>query len=265
MSDLDPLTKQISSLAAALAAAGKTKSPLHQAEELNRALRVANSVDWSKITDRIEDALRVSKTEADRALVERRQRMLEAIKAKGLYYRSEAEVDTIDVFKVRYKGPVAIVEFAGVEVGTADELDGTKLAETILAIRPRLEKEGMDRTKFFGLVKTAITNANLKKPSRDGFMDLTSIYREMLFEQAWTKSSFAKSGEGKHFPDYPFHQFLWDLAAFIDGGNREGDFRLAGRTPAMSDQVKAYKLPNLANPQAAGEVLHMLRVQKVQE
>ncbi|MBN8457526.1 MAG: hypothetical protein J0M04_06800 [Verrucomicrobia bacterium] len=265
MNDLDSITKQISALAAALTASAKTKNPVQQADELKKALKTARSVDWDKFAAAIQEALGTSTAETVRLLAERRQKMLEAVKAKGLHFRSEAEVDTVDVFKVRYKGPTAIIEFAGVEVDASDELDGPKLADTILATRSRLEKGGLDRAKFFSLVKAAITHADAKNPSRDHYIDIPSIYREMLFEQAWSKSNFAKSGSAKHFPEYPFYQFLWDLAAFVGGGNREGDMRLAGRTPAMSERATSYLLPNLNQPQAQGEVLHMLRIQKVQE
>jgi hypothetical protein len=265
MNDLDSLTKQISTLAVSLAAAGKAKTFIQQAEDFKRSLKSAREVDWEKLIPLIEEALGSAKSEAEVQLGGRRQKMLEAVKVKGVFIRPDAEVDSVDVFKVRYKGGGTIVEFAGVELETLDELDGEKLADAILALRSRLEKATMERGKFFTLVKTAIAHANAKNPSRDGFVELGLIYRELVFEYAWSKSSFAKSGSAKHFPEYPFHQFLWDLAAFIGGGNREGEFRLVGRTPAMSERAISYKLPNLGNPQASGEVLHMLRVQKVQE
>lgn len=263
MNDLDLITKQISTLAATLTAAAKTKSAPHQADELKKALKVVTGIEWTKVGDVIKEALDASTAETARQLAERRQKMLEAVKAKGLHFRAESELDTVDVFKVRYKGTTAIIEFGGVEVFDTDELDGPKLADAILATRFRLEKGGLDRAKFFSLVKAAITHANAKAPSRDGYIDIPSIYREMLFEQAWTKSNFAKSGLAKHFPDYPFYQFLWDLATFIGGGNREGDMRLAGRTPAMSERATSYLLPNLYQPQATGEAIHMLRIQNV--
>ena len=265
MNDLDSITKQISALATALTAAAKAKSSVQQTDELKKALKAASGSDWAKVADAIKEALDASTAETARQLAERRQKMLEAVKAKGIHFRSDSEVDTVDVFKVRYKGTSTIIEFGGVEVDATDELDGPKLADAILATRSRLEKGGLDRARFFSLVKAAITHANAKAPSRDGYIDIPSIYREMLFEQAWTKSNFAKSGSAKHFPDYPFYQFLWDLATFIGGGNREGDMRLAGRTPAMSERATSYLLPNLNQPQAQGEAIHMLRIQKVQE
>jgi|GEM_PF-3030694 len=265
MNDLDKLTKQLASLASDLSASGKAKTFVQQADDLKRALKSAKEVDWEKLIPQIEEALGSAKTEAERQLGKRRQKMLETVKAKGLHYRSEADSDTVDVFKLRYKGATTGIEFASVEVESLDELDGAKLAEAIVSLRGRLEKAGLERGRFFALVNAAITHANAKNPSRDGYVEIGAIYRELLFEHAWSKRAFAKSGSPKYFPEYPFYQFLWDLAAFIGGGNREGDFRLVGRTPAMSERATSYKLPNLGNPQASGEVMHMLRVQKVQE
>lgn len=260
MSDLDQLTKQITALAAALASASKAGNSFQQAEELRKALKAAKDASWDSLPAVIEGALSAAKSEAGRLLAERRQKLLEAVKAKGVHYRFETDADTVDVFKIRYKGATAVIEFAGVEVDVVAELDGAKLADAILAVRARLEKAGFERSKFFAFVKAAISHANAKKPSRDGYVDLGSIYRELVFEQAWSKGSFAKSGAAKHFPEYPFHQFLWDLARFVSGGSREGQWRLEGRTPAMSERATTYSLPNPCQPQAQATVLHTLRV-----
>jgi hypothetical protein len=265
MSEFDQLTKKLASLASELTAAGKAKTFVQQADDLKKSLKSAKEVDWEKSISQIEDALGIAKAEAEKQLGDRRQKMLEAVKEKGIHYRAEADTDTVDVFKVRYKGATTIIEFAGVEVEILDELDGLKVANAILSLRGRLEKASLDRSSFFRFVKAAIEHSNAKKPTRDGYVELGSIYREVVFEQAWSKSSFAKSASAKNFPEYPFHQFLWDLAAFIGGGNQEGDFRLAGRTPAMSERAISYRLPNLTRPHSPGEVLHMLRVQKAQD
>ncbi len=260
MNDLKKLTKQLASLASDLTASGKAKTFIQQADDLKKSLKSAKEVDWEKLIPQIEEALGLAKSEAEKQLGERRQKMLEAVKAKGIHYRSEADTDTVDVFKVRYKGATAIIEFAGVEVEILDELDGLKLANAILSLRSRLEKASLDRSSFFRFVKAAIEHSNAKNPSRDGYVDLGAIYRELLFEHAWSKSSFAKSGSPKHFPEYPFYQFLWDLAAFVSGGSIEGQWRLDGRTPAMSERAEIYALPNVNNPQAPATVLHVLRV-----
>lgn len=264
MNNLEKLTKQLATLASELAASGKAKTFVQQADDLKKALKAAKEVNWEKLIPLIEEALGAAKADADRQLVERRQKMLEAVKAKGIHYRSESDMDTVDVFKVRYKGAATIIEIAGVEVESLDELDGEKLANAILSLRGRLEKSGLDRSSFFRFVKAAIEHSNAKNPSRDGYVDLGAIYRELLFEHAWSKSSFAKSGSPKHFPDYPFHQFLWDLAAFVSEGSIEGNLRLDGRTPAMSERAASHVLPNTKNPNAQATVLHTLRVKPVE-
>jgi hypothetical protein len=265
MTDLNRLVKQLVLLTSELSASDKSKTFVKQVDDLKRALKSAKELQWDKLVPLIEAAIGYAKPNAERQLGERRQKMLEAVRARGIHYRSETDTDTVDVFKVRYKGAMSVIEFAGVEVESMDELDGMKLADAIISLRGRLEKGSLDRSIFFGFVKAAIKHSNAKNPSRDGYVELGAIYRELLFELAWSKGPFAKSGSPKHFPEYPFYQFLWDLAAFIGGGNREGDYRLSGRTPAMSERTTSYKLPNLSNPLAPGEVMHMLRVQKAQE
>lgn len=265
MNEFDHITKKITALATEMTAASKAKTFVQQADDLKKALNSAKEMHWDRLIPLIEESLSNATADAERQLKDRRQKTLEALKAKGVHYRSDPDADTADVFKIRYKGPTAVIEFAGVEVESSDELDGEKLANAILSLRSRLEKSSLNRSSFFKFVKSAIEHANAKNPSRDGFVELFVIYREFLFEQAWSKNSFAKTGSSKHFPDYPLYQFLWDLASFIRGGNREGDLRLSGRTPAMSERTSSYKLPNLESPQAPGEVMHMLRVQKAQE
>lgn len=265
MTSLDTLSKNISSLAAALNSTNKARSPVEQEEELAKALKASKDVNWDLLVPAIEEALSAAKSEVERLLSERRQKMLEMIKSKDIYFRTDSEEDTVDVFKVKYRKTQAVVEFAGVEVQSFDELDGAKLADAILAIRPRLERASLDRSRLFSLVSVAISHANGKNPSRDGYVDLGTIYREVVFEQAWQKTSFAKSASAKHFPEYPFHQFLWDLAAFFAAGNSEGRSRLAGRTPSMSERANSYRLPNLRQPHSPGEVIHMLRVEKTQD
>ena len=265
MSNFEKITSEINALGSCLANAKKTKASVDQCEELKKALKLTKSLDWVNLPQLIEGELSTAKEAADRQLGDRRQRMLETAKEKGIHFRADAEADTVDVFKVRFKGRIAVVEFAGVEIESSNELDGFRLTESIIALKARLEKGCMGRSKFFALAKDAIEHAQSKNPTRDGFVGLMDIYKEVVFELAWSKSAFAKTGLAKHFPDYPFFQFLWDLAAFVSGGNREGGFRLAGRTPAMSERAVSYKLPNLIQPQAQGEVLHLLTVQKINE
>jgi hypothetical protein len=194
----------------------------------------------------------------------RRQKMHEAIRAKGLYYQAGTDSDTADVFKVKFKGATAVIEFAGVEVERSEEIDGEKLADQVIFLRKRLEKNSLDRSSFFKFLKTAIECANAKKPSRDGYADLRTIYREFVFELAWSKSAFAKNASSKYFPDFPFYQFLWNLGSFMVEGSRVGDMKIAGRPPAMAEQSTAYRIPNLANPSAPGDVLHVLKIQRAQ-
>ena len=262
MNEFDNLTKKMNALANDMTAASKAKTFLQQADELQKVLKTAREVNWENLIHLVEETLKMARASIDQQLQDRRRKLLESLKSKGIYYRMDGDADAVDVFKVRYKGPTTIIEFAGVEVESFDEFDGEKLANEIMATRNRMEKSGLDRTTFFKLIKNAIQNANAKNPSNDGYAKIDLIYREFLFEQAWAKPSFAKSGSSKYFPDYPFYQFLWDLAAFIVGGTSEGEFRLSGRPPAMSERTHSYKLPDLKNPQAPGEVMHLLRIQK---
>ncbi len=262
MNEFDNLTKKMNALANDMTAASKAKTFLEQAVELQKVLKTAREINWENLMHLLEETHKTAKANIDQQLQDRRRKLLESLKSKGIYYRMDGDADVVDVFKVRYKGATTIIEFAGVEVESFDELDGEKLANEIMATRNRLEKSGLDRTTFFKLIKNAIQNANAKKLSNDGYMELDPIYREFLFEQAWAKPSFAKSGSSKYFPDYSFYQFLWDLTVFFNGGPSEGEFRLSGRPPSMSERTKAYKLPNLKNLQAPGEVMHKLRIQK---
>jgi hypothetical protein len=262
MTPLDKFAKEITTLGSHLANILKSKNSVDRVEELKKALKLASDADWDGLVKLLEVESMIAKEAADQELSERRQKMLETAKSKGVHYRADSEADTVDVFKVRFKGRETVTEFAGVEVECFRELDGVRLAEAIIELRKRLEKASLDRNKFFALTKSAIESAHAKNPTRDGYVDFISIYKELVFELAWSKSSFAKTGAAKHFPDYPFYQFLWDLAAFIGGGNAEGGYRLVGRTPAMSERATSYRLPSLLQPSAQGEVLHMLRVQK---
>ena len=263
MNEFDNHTKKITLLANEMTAASKAKTFSQQAEELQKVLKAAKEINWENFMHLLEDTQKTVKANIDLQLQERRRKLPETLKSKDIYYRMDGEaVVAVDVFKVRDKGATTIIEFAGVEVESSDELDGEKLAGEIMAVRNRMEKSGLDRTTFFKLIKNAIHSANAKKPSNDGYAELVLIYREFLFEQAWARPSFAKSGCSKYFPDYPFYQFLWDLTVFFNGGPSEGEFRLSGRPPSMSERTKAYKLPNLKNLQAPGEVMHLLRIQK---
>jgi hypothetical protein len=262
MNEFDNLTKKITLLAAEMTAASKAKTFVQQYEDLRKVLKSARETNWANFISLLEETQKTAKANIELQLQDRRRKLLESLRSKGIYNQMDGEADAVDVFKVRYKGATTIIEFAGVEVESSDELDGEKLANEILAIRNRLEKSRLDRTTFFKFIKNAIQSANAKNPSSDGYAKLDLIYREFLFEQAWARQSFAKSGCSKYFPEYPFYQFLWDLAAFIVGGTAEGEFRLSGRPPAMAERTHSYKLPNLKNPQSPGEVMHLLRIQK---
>lgn len=145
MNEFDQLTKQIATLAADMAAAGKAKTFVQQADDLNKALKSAREINWARLLPLMEESHGSAKADAESQLANRRQKMLETLKVRDVHYRVDGETDMVDVFKIRYKGVMTVIEFAGVEVASVDELDGEKLADEILAFRSRLGKSALDR------------------------------------------------------------------------------------------------------------------------
>jgi hypothetical protein len=262
MIEMEKLTKSIAKIAKDFALLGKQTSLFEKRKVLESINKTATEIDLNSLTSTIDNEILRIQTELDRHLARRRDAMCKAADERKLYWQSSPMGDSVDVFKVKENGFKVTIIFAGVEIEKLEEYDGEKVVEHLVKLRKDLTNPRFDRADFFRSLFSAYTSAFRRSPSRDGFVTIDVLYLEFLFERATSNASFFKNGSCKHLPDYPFHQFLFDLSRFLREGVTCETGKIQTRTPSMSENSKTYSLPNLDSPSAPPQILHLLSVTK---
>lgn len=260
MSELESKAKSLVLLGQLLMEAAKAKSAADRVKILDRAKRAVDEFKWDDLRNQILNDSKVAEDETSKLLNNRRENLHQAARDRN-FYRQRGESDSIDIFKIKFKTEKVVIEFAGAEIEQLEELDGRKLLDHLCALKSRLEKSAYDREKFFRQLECAIRAAGARDNPRDGFVPIPLVWREIVFEHAWAKAAFARSGLAKDFPDYPFCQFLFDLARFMDGGPKVGTKKLTARSPAMSESRRAFPIPRLSQPGADPQYIHVLKIE----
>jgi hypothetical protein len=113
-----------------------------------------------------------------------------------------------------------------------------------------MEKSPFSRVDFFRQVQSSYATCR-RTGTLDEFVSVLDLHRELFLERARLNEAFRKRPEPKNVPEYPLHQFVFDLARFIQKGVAVGDERLFTTTPSMRESASTVFVPNLEHPLAS--------------
>ena len=259
--------KDLERLAKALRRLRPSKKPLNDAQwadALGKASVEAKTLDLGGLVAELEAEAAAAAERAKATVDQRRQDLLDAAKASGMFHKRFTEYDRVGPFKVMYKGKKTRLEL-GSEVASEFEMaDGAAVFAEIQQLLAKLEAWPFDRVAFFRMIKSGLRLARDRGQERDGWVPVRALYPHVALLQNLQFEDFLKQPIARRYHDYTTAQFVYDLARF---GRRDwscGDESLRARTPNMAtvSAGKAMILPSLDVPEKAGEQFATLRIER---
>lgn len=251
MPDFTQQTPHLKKLTFALAAASKAAA-LGGADagmKLDAALKLAGQLDWPALVEGLKRARDEERSKREFGLQSRREKLLVSARAAGEPFEDGSHAIRVGLFRVEFKGESVVVSLGGVEVERVKEVDGEKLFNRLKELRASLEQSPFNRADFFKQLQASYATCR-RAGAMDEFVSVRDLHRELVLERARTSEAFRKRPEPKNVPDYPLHQFVFDLARFIQKGTAVGDDRLVTTAPAMRESATTVFIPNLDHPLA---------------
>jgi hypothetical protein len=251
MPDFTQQTAQIKKLTFALAAASKAAAQgrADAGMKLDATLKLAEQLDWPALVEGLKRARDEERSKREVGLQSRREKLLVSARAAGEPFVDGERSVRVGVFRVEFEGESTVVSLGGVDVERTKEVDGERLYKRSKELRAWLEKSPFSRAEFFKQLQASYATCR-RAGTTDEFVSVRDLHRELVLERARTNEAFRKRPEAKNVPDYPLHQFVFDLARFIQKGAAVGDDRLVTTTPAMRESASTVFIPNLDHPLA---------------
>lgn len=218
---------------------------------LAEALRTVEATDWPALHEALKAAHDEIAGKHEAELRVRRETLLKAAQTAGVHTEARERSDRIGVFNVVYEGLNAVVTLGGVRVASLKGTDGNRLFEQLRRLLLSLEQTRFEREDFFRLIKGAYASCRSLGSPGDEFVPLRDLYRELIFERARHSERFCRSPDARNIEPYPLHQFIFDLARFLQGGVTVAGERLQTRSPSMRENKDTVFIPNLEHPGAA--------------
>ncbi len=263
MTDLGEQNKQLKVLVTMVAKAGRrsTACKPDTLKLFREALRMAESFNWEQFVDGLRRLVNHLHEERQRGLQERREKLLQSARDEGEPFRGDTRTVRVGIFDVTFEGESVVVGLGGVEIERTKEVDGKRLFQRLRTLRKSLEEIPFNREDFFRQLKTSYATCRGRKPANE-FVAICDLHCELVLERARNTPAFRKRPGPKNVPAYPLHQFVFDLARFIQKGVAVREERLVTRTPSMRESRRPVSIPNLDHPLQNETTATMLAIQR---
>jgi hypothetical protein len=252
MTNLDDVNASVACLSKAVkaAATARLKHDKEAVKLLEAAAKEAEIIDWKKVAEILHNEAVQLQRDQEQALRQRRESLKKQAEQAGVPFRPYSTWDRIGIFDVRYSGLSVIAELGGVKVEIFDEANGERLLKRLQELRSQLDALPLDRKLFFQHIKTAYSTARRRSPGEGDYVLVHEIHGELLFERARHDAKFVRNPDPKNISPYPLHQFVYDLARFLNDadGPRCGSERIQTQPPSMRESKLTVQIPNLRNP-----------------
>lgn len=252
MTTFDELNTSLGRLSKAVkaAASARLKRDEKAAKLIEAAAKEAELTGWTKGAEILRNEAVQLQHDQEQALSQRRESLKTQAQHRDVPFRGYEAWDRIGFFDVRYSGLAVTVELGGVKVETFDEADGERLFAQLQELRNRLDAHPLDRKQFFQNLKAAYSNVRRRNSGDGDYALVHAIHGELLLERARQDAKFVRNPDPKNIAPYPLHQFVYDLARFLNDadGPRCGSERIQTQAPSMRESKSTVQIPNLKNP-----------------
>jgi hypothetical protein len=251
MTTFDDLNTSLARLSKAVkaSATARQKRDKKATKLLDVAAKEAELMDWKKGAEILRNEGAQLQRDQEQALRQRREGLKTHAQQAGVPTRGYEAWDRIGIFDVRYSGLAVTVELGGVKVESFDEADGERLFKRLQEVRSLLDAP-LDRKQFFQNIKAAYSAVRRRSPGEGEYVLVHAIHGELLLERARHDAKFVRNPDPKNIAPYPLHQFVYDLARFLNDadGPRCGSERIQTQAPSMRENKATVQIPNLKNP-----------------
>lgn len=252
MTTFDDLNISLTRLSKAVksAATARLKHDKKAAKLIEDAAEEAELMDWKKGAEILRNEAVQLQRDQEHALCQRREKLKTQAQQVGVPFLGYETWDRIGIFDVRYSGLAVTVELGGVKVESFDEADGGRLFKRLQEIHSLLDAQPLDRKQFFQNIKAAYTTVRRRVQGEGDYVLVHEIHRELLLERARHDAKFVQNPDPKNIAPYPLHQFVYDLARFLNDtdGPCCGSERIQTQAPSMRESKATVQIPNLKNP-----------------
>ncbi len=252
MTTFDDLNSSVTRLSKAVkaAASARLKHDRKAVKLIETAAKEAEMLDWNKGVEILRNEAVQLQRNQEQALRQRRESLKTNAEKAAVPFRPYTAWDRIGIFDVRYSGLAVTIELGGVKIESFDEADGGRLFNRLQELRSRLNAQALERQQFFKDIKAAYTSVRRRSQGEGDYVLIHEIHGELLFEHARHDAKFVRDPDPKNIAPYPLHQFVYDLARFLNDadGPRCGSERIQTQAPSMRESKAAVQIPNLKNP-----------------
>jgi hypothetical protein len=267
MTTFDDINASLACLSKAVkaAASARLKHDKEAVKLIEAAAKEAELMDWKKAGEVLRNEAVQLQRDTEQALRQRRETLKEHAEQAGVPFRGYEAWDRIGIFDVRYSGLAVTVELGGVKVESFDEADGGRLFKRLQEVRSLLDAPLLDRKQFFQNIKAAYTTVRRRNSAEGDYVLVHAIHVELLLERARHDVKFVRNPDPKNIAAYPLHQFVYDLARFLNNpdGPRCGSERIQTQAPSMRESKATVQIPNLKNPAISETSVARLAVMSV--
>ena len=232
------------------AATARLKHDTEAVKLLEAAVKEGEIIDWKKVVEILRNEAVELKNEQEQALRQRREGLKKHAEQAGVPFRGYEAWDRIGIFDVCYSGLAVTVELGGVKVESFDEPDGERLFKRLQQVRSQLDAPLLDRKQFFQNIKAAYSTVRRRTPGEGDYVLVYAIHAEVLLERARHDAKFVRNPDPKNISPYPLHQFVYDLARFLNDadGPSCGSERIQTQPPSLRESKLTVQIPNMRNP-----------------
>lgn len=231
---------------------------------LRQTITTARVLSMNQLIEQLEQDIKEAEGRVNKASEECREAVLMASREAAIPFKRYGDYDRIGPFKVTYYGRKVRLELGSEFYKEFEEIDGTKIFQTIREAKQSLELQTFDRAKFFRLLKHAYRLAKDEGHARDGWVSVFKLYAYVFILRPILLADFLKNPDLRKIEGYTKAQFVFDLARFGQKDWVFGEEILRTRTPNMAtvESGKVMSLPSLDKIDGYGPQLSVVRIDK---
>jgi hypothetical protein len=265
--DLNNHIKTLQQIIIGLKKLDNSKKPLPPGQRftvLQKLIIAINSLELNDLVALFEKERIELKAQINEAMEKRRENLLSAARAIGVFHKRFGEYDRVGLFKVSYKGKKVKLEIGSELVREFEEVEGDIIFQAIQHQAAIMEQEPFAREIFFRTISDAIRLAKERKQYRDGWVPIKIVYLYLGLLRNLEFEEFNKNPSSKSYHNYPKSQFVYDMARFGKIGWSMESENLRSMPPNMATVAagKSMTLPDLVNLGSLGPQIASLRIDR---
>ena len=250
--DLLSIQKRLTAALKASKSYGKASTANDRLKHLAALADAMEVLAGSDLRAEITRQVEAIRSELESGLRRRREAIANAAHEKGWTYTRYEQYERIGNFEVHYAGEKVSIRLGSEHDCELVDADGSKTVKHLVDRQVALMKMLLPRDRFFTCLQAALAMAVADGRSQEGKVAVRDLYPYVALRRQLESDKFAKRPGSAFYTNYSLAEFAFELMQF--GQDPELGWtccnrRLCNRSPAMSTQDRAIRLPGSTNTQ----------------